>query len=60
MLERRRKCLHDEPGRRHYRHFSGLQESMKPEIADPAIVAAVEFFHRYIDRYLPDKAIDLS
>ena len=42
----------------------GLQEKYEihhnVEITDPAIVAAAELSHRYImDRFLPDKAIDL-
>ena len=43
----------------------GLQEKYEihhgVDITDPAIVAAAELSHRYItDRFLPDKAIDLS
>ncbi|MDE1951013.1 MAG: AAA family ATPase, partial [Burkholderiales bacterium] len=66
-LERRfQKVLVDEPSvEATVAILRGLQEKYEVhhgvEITDPAIVAAAELSHRYItDRFLPDKAIDLS
>lgn len=65
-LERRfQKVLVDEPSVEDtIAILRGLQEKYEAhhgvEITDPAIVAAAELSHRYImDRFLPDKAIDL-
>lgn len=65
-LERRfQKVLVDEPSVEDtIAILRGLQERYEAhhgvEITDPAIVAAAELSHRYIiDRFLPDKAIDL-
>ena len=66
-LERRfQKVLVDEPSVEDtIAILRGLQERYEAhhgvEITDPAIVAAAELSHRYItDRFLPDKAIDLT
>lgn len=65
-LERRfQRVLVDEPSvEATIAILRGLQEKYElhhgVEITDPAIVAAAELSHRYImDRFLPDKAIDL-
>ena len=65
-LERRfQKVLVDEPTvEQTIAILRGLQEKYEVhhgvDITDPAIVAAAELSHRYIiDRFLPDKAIDL-
>jgi len=66
-LERRfQKVLVEEPSvEATIAILRGLQEKYEVhhgvEITDPAIVAAAELSHRYItDRFLPDKAIDLT